>query len=130
MSAGLVKPTYLAAIFGIGLIMLSLEIDQKISDITAKNKLDKYDVIIDDIENYKKQNGVYPQKIDDNVQEFEQFYYNPVNSGMDYILTVGDSYISLYKYCSSEKPDGCHPQATERVLYEKYGRWIKAVEYD
>lgn len=127
---GIIKTVILTAIFGVGLIILSESVISKIDDITAQSKLEKYEIIIENIENYKKQNGVYPQKIEDNVQKFKQFYYNTKNSDKDYILTVGDSYITQYNYCSSEELEGCYPQKTNYASYEKYGKWIKVVEFD
>lgn len=122
--------TVLTAIFGIGLIMLSDIIIPKIDDIVAKSKLEKYEVIINNLEDYKKQNKVYPQKIEDNVQVFKQLYYNTKNSDTDYILTVGDGYFIQYNYCSTEQLDGCYSKKTDYASYEKYGKWIKVVEYD
>ena len=126
----IITTTVLTAIFGIGLIILSEIIIPKIDDIAAKRKLEKYELIINNIEDYKKQNGVYPQKIEDNVQAFKQLYYNTKNSDKDYILTVGDGYITQYNYCSIEQLDSCYPKKTNYASYEKYGKWIKVVEFD
>ncbi len=126
----IVKTVVLTAIFGIFLIYLSLFIISNLEDIKVKNKLEYYDVLINEIENYKQQKGVYPQKIEDKVQKFKEFNYDTKNSGKDYILTVGDSYFKKYNYCSTDKLEDCYPKETGNSSCEKFGKWIKVVIFD
>ena len=111
-------------------MIFSINILPVFDDFLANKKLAKYDVIINNIEEYKMQSGVYPQEIEDNVKVFSRFYYNTKNEEKDFILTVSDNYLVQFNYCSSEDLYGCYPQQTHYGLYEKRGKWIKFTEYD
>lgn len=92
-------------------------------------KLNKYNPIIESIENYKQQNGTYPQTIEDSIKIFERFNYEIHNNGKDYKLSVGNGWYTHYSYCSSENIKGCKEGRDGFMEYKKFGKWIKAV-YD
>ena len=121
----IIKMVIITAIFGVVLIILCANIVPPIDDIADKSKLEKYEEIINNLEDYKKTNGTYPPKIEDNIHVFKYFHYNTKNADTDYILTVGN-YYPTYNFCSAEKLDGCHTNAQ----HEKFGKWIKVVYED
>ena len=96
----------------------------------AKN-LEKYDVIIENLEGYKKQNGVYPKTTEDNIKKFHYFKYEPINDDKDYILTVYNTYSNHYNYCTTPEPVGCHPDNKYYyMIYKQFGKWIEAIDDD
>ena len=124
----------LMEIFGWLLIMflgfLSLIEDKYIiSKLDAKD-LEKYEIIIQDLEDYKTKNGVYPKTVEDNVKKFESFRYTTINSDKDYIITVYNHYTKKFNYCTSTEPEGCHPESKGYADYEQFGKWIKDIEKD
>ena len=124
----------LMEIFGWLLIMFlgflsSIEDKYITSKLEAKD-LEKYEIIIQDLENYKTKNGVYPKTVEDSVKKFESFYYTPINSDKDYIITVYNLYTKKFNYCTSTEPEGCHPESKGYADYEQFGKWIKDIEKD
>ena len=100
-----------------------------VSKIDAKN-LEKYEVIMENLEEYKARNGVYPEKAEDTVKKFESFYYEPINSNSGYTISVFNKFHKGYKYCTTPEPEGCHPESKGYADYEQFGKWIKIIEKD
>ena len=50
------------------------------------------------IEDYKKQNGIYPNKIKDNVKIFKKFAYKVYDDKKGYVLMIQDEDGTLYMY--------------------------------
>ena len=105
-------------------------VDTMVIDKINAKKLLKYEVLIENLEDYKTKNGVYPKTVEDKIKEFEYFYYKPINSDKDYILTVYDYYVKAYNYCTTTEPEGCHPESKGYADYEQFGKWIKVIEKD
>ncbi len=91
-----------------------------------KIELKKYDKVINQIEDYKIQNGVYPSEIENN---FENLHYFRENGGNDYIISVYKS-DAQYNYCSAEKIKGCAEGYYDYSSHKKSGKWIKVQDAD
>ena len=120
----------LMEIFGWFLIMISVRVSSFINEKIEVKNLEKYEIIIQNLEDYKTKNGVYPKEFEDSVKAFNFFYYTPINSDKDYIITVYNHYTKKFNYCTSTEPEGCHPESKGYADYEQFGKWIKDIEKD
>ena len=91
-----------------------------------KIALKKYDKVINQIEDYKIQNGIYPNEIE---IMFDNLYYMPENGGNDYIISVYKSDVQ-YNYCTTPEIKGCSEGYYDYSSHKKSGKWIKVQDAD
>ena len=82
-------------IIGWVLIFTSIRLAEFIGDEIESIGLKKYKPIIESIENYKAQNGIYPERVEDTVKCYKYFNYSTLNDNKDFILTVTDSRVGV-----------------------------------
>lgn len=116
----------LTELFGIGMIFLSLFLLNPIESFVENSKLRHYEPVIEKIENYKSQHGIYPDNVDDDARIFEKFKYEPQNSNNDFILELENHWTKCYYYCTSAEYDHCHEGWHSYGYHKKIGKWIKA----
>ena len=126
----IIKSNILMTMFGIIFVAILQIILNPIDDYINTNKLEKYDILIEQLKTHKKQYGRYPENIQDNVKEYRNFYYTPINSNKDYILTLSNTYNKQFNYCTSKEPEGCYPHKNLYHSYENFGKWIKIIAFD
>ncbi len=95
-----------------------------------KRELNKYNIIIEKLESKKCLNGTYPAEIEDTVKYFKKFSYEPKENNQGYILTVSNSFMNDYLYCSNPDYYGCKEGNYNYSHYKKFGKWIKRVDDD
>lgn len=120
----------LMGIFGWILIFISNIGEDFVNNKIALSKLEKYQPVIESLEQYKVNNGVYPETIEDNVKIYKNFSYEPQKDYKDYKLTVNDGYMTFFSYCTNDKIDGCYKGWYHSMKHSKIGKWIKAVDDD
>lgn len=125
-----IKTLSLMFLFGWILIFITGFLARNIDDITDNFKIQKYEPVIEQIEQYKKENSVYPDSAEDTVKLYKNFSYRVLNDNKDYILTISNHYTKEFNYCSNVILSGCHPETTSHVYYKEFGKWIKAIEPD
>ena len=98
-------------------------------------ELKKYQPLIDSINEYKKENDIYPdniEKIEVNSKKFPYYTYETYNNKQDYIFLVNDSEYDpkfpssgIYRYCSNINLDDCNPEINNRFV-ERYtvDNWV------
>ena len=93
--------------------------------------LKKYESIIEQIEQYKKENNIYPNNVENNItsDKYKYFNYQTLNDNNDYILTIAThkNSIAQYRHCSNECFEGCHEGFYNYQSHRKIGKWIKAI---
>ena len=126
-----IKTLSLMFLIGWILIVVSTISLQYIDNKIDVFKLKKYDSVIEQIEQYKKENGVYPDNFEDTVKKYRNFSYITKNNNQDFILTISNHYTKEFNYCSSDISDSCHEGwIGGNTKNYKVGRWIKSVEQD
>lgn len=93
----------LMGIFALLFGFFGTEFLMKIRDSETIVKLNQYEIIIKNVENYKKQNGVYPDKVEDTVKIYKKFVYVPAKNKKYYNLSIMDENDNYYGYNSVNK---------------------------
>lgn len=112
--------------FGWGLIFIALTVGDCIDKRVEAIRLSKYEPIIQQLEEYKSQNGVYPESIKDSVKAYKEFSYKPQDEGKDFVLNVGNHWTMSYYYCSNDEYYYCKKGWHDGGNYTKLGKWTKA----
>ena len=113
------------------LIFISVALLPVVDDKIDAFKLRKYDSVIEQIEQYKKENSVYPENFEDTVKKYKNYRYITENNNQDFILTISNRYTKEFNYCSSDISDSCHEGwIGGNTKNYKVGKWIKSVEQD
>lgn len=99
----------------------------KIIKINTIVKLNYYNSVINYLENYKKENGIYPSNINPKMFDltaFKYYDYKTFNENKEYILYVGNNKpefknknwesdsLMEYKYCSDKTSKYCTQYST------------------
>lgn len=91
------------------------------------NNLEKYDSIIQEIEDYKMKNGVYPEHVIDSVKKYKKFKYTIENDGNDYVLILSNDYKKRFYHCSKNEDKICYPKNKDVFRYKQIGKWKRAI---
>ena len=121
-----IKANILMGIIGWILICLSSFITDFIEWKIELNILNKYQPVIETIEQYKSENGLYPQNIDDNIKLFKNFNYEPQDNNNGFILELSNHWEKSYNYCSDSEYQHCKEGWYSGGAHKKIGNWIKA----
>ena len=96
------------------------------------SKLEKYEPLIEQIEEYKSKNGIYPVNIEDTIKKFPHFKYEPYSDGSNYVLKVSDNDLwnIEYNYCSDKEDEYCKTGWHNHSNNSKLGEWTKSEDDD
>lgn len=114
----------LMEIFGWGLIFCVFPIISYIDKQIELSRLNRYEPLIQQIEDYKHHNGTYPEYVEDNVKGFKEFEYE--HSNKEFVIKVEDHWIISYLYCSDNSNPSCQTGWHKSGYYTKVGKWTKA----
>ncbi len=93
-------------------------------------ELNEYRPIINYIEQYKKQNGVYPRALRKDLivpKNYTYYQYETFNNNQDFKLNVSDYATVSYTYCSNKKLNGCDKHSKSLPFMHRYKqeeKWI------
>ena len=111
---------------GWGLIIVALIAGGYIDELIEKISLSKYEPIIQQLEDYKQKNGVYPDSIEDKVGVYKEFSYKPQDYNKDFVLNLSNHWTMSYYYCSNDEYYYCQEGWHDGGYYTKIGKWTKA----
>ncbi len=130
-----VLTTVCTAGFSIIIFLTILFLNSFVSDMEELYKLRDYNEAIKYIENYKKNNGIYPTDINSlelKSKYYPVYQYDSLNEGSDFILFVKKSkyYRKLgYRYCSKAELPLCSSGVIvdEHLYIKKVGKWTHTI---
>ena len=123
----ILKTCGLMFVFGWILIFLSWTTVSFADDVYSYYKVRKYDHVIKKLENYKAENGVYPDKLQ-NIVRIRHVYYKTYDDGQNMVLEIDKYNSKSYKYCSDKEAEECKVGRYEERYQKRIGKWIKSVE--
>lgn len=121
----------LVEVFGFILMNFALNTGLLIEKYQNIAELNKYDVIIEYVENYKNKKGEYPQSIpqfDVKTKVLDNYKYETIDNKKGYVLSTGNnSFHYQYRFCSDEIAEyecvpGIYTQYERKYFYKK---WLK-----
>lgn len=129
----LLLTTVLMYLFGVIFIFVGYKYALSYYLYKENQILAKYDVLFDKLEDYKKQNNIYPKDIDnfDIPTKYYDYFYETKDNGKDFIFTVRKSeYSNSFAYCSNSKYPKCHTEPENSRYFAKRGKWIQEFYLD
>lgn len=123
------KEMMLSSVIAICILLVNARIASALIPFSVSYFMNQYSDSIVQLENYNKENGIYPEKLDiqQNTRKFKDYYYKTFNDGKDYALyvTVGEY---LWGHCSDTNSAECTP---EKWLFNKDGsrQWLEIPEW-
>ncbi len=126
--------TVLIYVLCMGFIIATNFVIEKIGMNQDKKLLEKYEIVIESIENHKTKYGGYPYeipKIKDLPQNDEDNYpyykYGLRNESKDYVLIIQPSSNVQYHYCSNKTFEECQDGWHNHRIQRKFGKWTRSI---